>query len=220
MLSFRYLTRPLTLPKFTTLASTRSLSLNAPKRTYPQYTVYGDTCMLSLKVVLPTFRATKQQGLYVDSKGMGRVVLEWIPRDSNGRGEPTKTVRFGLSPEELGILVDQLPHHSVELMRRPSTDETSSNNKLFRVAPNNNGMFSFAFDYERDGVTGVGPEGPFAVQVPLGEFTVLHELMKSSIPVVTGWSALLEAGTRAAMDQAMREHGNGGNMNYRDSVPF
>jgi hypothetical protein len=132
------------------------------------------------------------------------------------------TVRFGLSPEELGVIVDQLPHHSVEFVRRLGANEATidASNKLIRIDPPllnkaNNGMFSFVFDYERDGVNGVGPQGSYDVQVPLGEFTVLHELMRSSIPVVTGWSALLDCGIQSAMEQAMNEGGN----DYRD-VPF
>ena len=63
--------------------TTRPLSTGA-RRTYPQYTVYGHSCFLSLKMVLPTFRATKN-AIYVDgSKGLGRLILEWTPRDANG----------------------------------------------------------------------------------------------------------------------------------------
>lgn len=132
------------------------------------------------------------------------------------------TVRFGLSPEELGVIIDQLPHYPVELIRRLQAEDGAmdATNKIIRIAPpvNNNGMVSFVFDYERDGVTGVGPEGPYDVQVPLGEFRVIQELMRSSIPVVTGWSALVEHGVQSAIEQALNESGNHMNQ-YRD-VPF
>ena len=53
-------------------------------RTFPQYTVYGETTMLSLKLILPTFRV-KKNVLGVDAGKRGRVVLEWVPRDADGK---------------------------------------------------------------------------------------------------------------------------------------
>jgi hypothetical protein len=84
MFSIRSLTFPSSSKLSRLVPQPRLLTTAQPRRTFPQYTVYGSNCMLSLKVVLPTFRATKQKAIYVDSKGLGRVVLEWIPRDSNG----------------------------------------------------------------------------------------------------------------------------------------
>jgi hypothetical protein len=155
----------------------------------------------------------------------------------SGRGDRESTVRFGLSPEELGVIIHQLPHHPVEFIRRGASEDSqysnsngSSNNKLVRIAPqanNNSGVVSFVLDYEKDGVTGVGPEGPFEVHVQLGEFQVIHELMRTSIPIVTGWSTLLESGVQHAMQQAVEEQKGGSIPNpsskiydYQGGLPF
>lgn len=137
------------------------------------------------------------------------------------------TVRFALSPEEVGIITDQLPHHPVEFIRRMQADNTTlhdpSNNKLIRIAPLENTAFSFVFDYEKDGVTGVGPEGPYEVHVQLGEFVVIKELMRTSIPVLTGWGPLVDCGVNYAVEQAIREAGGNANDGYRDNhgtLPF
>lgn len=80
----------------------RTMVTMAPRRTYPQYTVYGHQCLLSLKIVLPSFRVTQQKAIYVDgSKGMGRVVLEWIPRDANGTSWRDSNAATGESRNEL-----------------------------------------------------------------------------------------------------------------------
>jgi hypothetical protein len=132
------------------------------------------------------------------------------------------TVRFALSPEEVGVITDQLPHHPVEFIRRMQSDQTmhdTSHNKLIRIAPLDNATFSFVFDYEKDGVTGVGPEGPYEVHLQLGEFVVLKELMRTSIPVLTGWSPLVESGMKHAVEQAIRESGGSSNDGYRDGPP-
>ena len=124
----------------------------------------------------------------------------------------------------MGVMVDQLPHHPVEFVRRVVDD--SSSNKLIRISPaaNDSTSVSFVFDYERDGVTGVGPEGPHEVLVQLGEFNVIQELVRSSIPVVTGWSALVDSGIDAALEQAIEESEGGGSngqgYDYRSTVPF
>ena len=82
MLSFRSLHRY--APKASLVGTTTRSVSTASRRTYPQYTVYGSNCLLSLKMVLPTFRATRNS-IYVDgSKGLGRLILEWTPRDPNG----------------------------------------------------------------------------------------------------------------------------------------
>jgi len=54
-------------------------------RSYPQYAVFGERCMLSVKILLPSFRLLGQNDvLAVDGNKKGRILLEWTPRSSSG----------------------------------------------------------------------------------------------------------------------------------------
>lgn len=73
--------------KFSNLAATaaRFKFFSTALRSYPQYTVYGDNCMLSMRIMLPTLKCSRNNAIYVDgSKGVGRILLEWTPRASDG----------------------------------------------------------------------------------------------------------------------------------------
>ena len=50
----------------------------------PQYTVFGETCMLGFKVIMPEFRLLKSNTLVVDKSKHGKVMMEWLPRNGEG----------------------------------------------------------------------------------------------------------------------------------------
>jgi len=50
----------------------------------PQYTVFGETCMVSFKVIMPEFRLLKSNTLVVDKSKHGKVMMEWLPRNGEG----------------------------------------------------------------------------------------------------------------------------------------
>jgi hypothetical protein len=160
-------------------------------------------------------------------------ILGGVNRDSQ--------LRFGLSPEEVGLILDQLPNHPVELARRvPPGGENGHGSiggvmsedtpdKVLRITPGAGGSVSFRIDYEKDGVGGQSPaygedhsSGPLEVTAQLGEVQVVREIIRSSIPALVGWTTMLEVAMRKSIDDARNNSpdfggnhgGNGGN------VPF
>ena len=54
------------------------------RSTGPSYTVFGENCMLNLRIMLPELRLTRNNFLMNDSNHKGRILLEWIPRVEGG----------------------------------------------------------------------------------------------------------------------------------------
>jgi hypothetical protein len=50
----------------------------------PSYQVYGETCALTIKVVLPSFRVLGSSTVVLEAKSRGRLLLEWTPRRNDG----------------------------------------------------------------------------------------------------------------------------------------
>jgi hypothetical protein len=168
--------------------------------------------------------------------------------------EKESQLRFGLSAEEVGLMLDQLPANIVEFSRRPPTTTgyagatqqsefgaiaaTNTNtadmpDKVFRITPGEGGSVSFLIDHELNGVSVPPPSstasvsndyavvsasssttttttsGPLEVVVQLGEFAVIKELLRSSIPVLVGWNTMVEI----AMQRSFESMQNG-NTNY------
>jgi len=151
-----------------------------------------------------------------------------------GKPERELSIRFALSPEECGLLVDQLPKNQpVEFLRWiPSYDDNDSHkkppNKLLVVTPGQAGMASFKVDFEKDGV-GAQPYGPGGATGPLevilqaGELQVVLSLMKDSIPYLLGWNVSMDIAQNRAIATAMNGgvgntpgYGNAGN--YDDNA--
>lgn len=65
-------------------ASSFATSSSPDLKAFPQYTVFGETCMLTVKVMMPGFRVLKSNTLVVDGNKRGRIVFEWTPRDAEG----------------------------------------------------------------------------------------------------------------------------------------
>ncbi|EEC51772.1 predicted protein [Phaeodactylum tricornutum CCAP 1055/1] len=189
-------------------------------RSYPQYTVFGENCLLSLKILLPSFRISRNNVLSLDNSKKGRILLEFVPRLADGTTARDQHIRFGLSAEEVGLLLDQLPSHEVELSRRSpppngelglsaSASLSSAPAKVLRITPGEGGTTTYCIDHETDGVGGQIPfsgsnnvAGPLEVTVHLGEHIVMTEIMRSSIPTLVGWTAMLDAAELKNMEDA------------------
>jgi hypothetical protein len=137
-----------------------------------------------------------------------------------------RQVRFGLSPEEVGFMLHQLPENAVEFVRTtPSDTAEPLPEKVFKVTPGEAGQFSFAVDFEKAGVGGqvVGTAdaalGPLEVVVQLGEYQVIRELMQSSIPALTGWSTQMSLAMSHSVHLAMQSGGAGGPASAKASSP-
>jgi hypothetical protein len=204
-------------------------------RAYPQYSVFGENCMLALKLLPPAFQVLKSRTLVVERKG--RLLIEWSARTPDGSVDRERQVRFGLSPEEVGLIIDQLPQHEVELTRYPhrnsgdfaSVSQPGAAQKVLTLTPRNGGVVAFKIHYEAEGPAGSalsspGREeagGPLEVLVQLGEFRVMCELMRSSIPVLVGWDMQLKIALERTTDQAKRGQGSSSsNSASLNDIPF
>jgi hypothetical protein len=117
-------------------------------------------------------------------------------------------------------LLNQLPDNEVEFVRRipaetPGTTAADMPEKVLRITPGEGGQFAFKIDYIKDNVGGqsVGgtePLGPLEVVAQLGEYVVLRELMKISIPSLIGWDVQTNLAMQNAMNLALQGGGGGG----------
>lgn len=142
---------------------------NEGLKAYPQYGVHGMTYLV-MKVMPPGFKVVKNNILNLDTTRKGRMLFEFTPRGADGRYAWTERVRFALSPEEMGLLVNQLPHYKVEFSRVQSVRGEGDDpygtaitpdapEKVLTVEPGELGAINFTIDYVKDGVGGQLP-GP------------------------------------------------------------
>jgi len=137
-----------------------------------------------------------------------------------GKAIRDEQFRFALSVEEVGLLIDQLPNHEVQLSRSgdPSSpiadytaEQTIMPTKILRVAPIEGGAVSFAINYELNaGVGGISdnkgrPVNNAQVVAQRGEFVVMRELMRTSIPSLVSWSHMLEISMRNRIEQTCKK---------------
>lgn len=187
--------------------------------------------------------------MVLDKKG--RLLLEWVPRvQANNQGGGTyakfawdRPLRFGLSPEEIGLYLSRLKFgQAVEFNRQNRSDYGNSNGaqfgdaatgsmlKVFRAQPLPDGTVRMECDYELDGQGGQEPpteyesRGPLEINLLAGESQVLQSIMEYSIPRLTGWSTMMDH----SMDNAFYTAASGGGIpnphNYSrqggDGIPF
>lgn len=139
-------------------------------------------------------------------------------------------VRFGLAAEEIGLLLRQLPRNEpVEFTRRPAPNESlydgpSVPHKVCKIIPataeENTGTVDFIIDFEVDGVGGQqilqssittgNPQGPLQVTMQAGEVQVALEIMRTSLPVLVGWSTQQSIAVQKCVDDAVGGGGGGG----------
>jgi hypothetical protein len=69
--------------------SIRSFSYNAgnggSRKMNPSYQVYGEESALTIKAMMPGFRALGSSSIVLDNRGRGRLLLEWTPRKADGK---------------------------------------------------------------------------------------------------------------------------------------
>lgn len=138
--------------------------------------------------------------------------------------DKAEQAKFALSVEEIGLCLDQLPHHPVELFRKAyvspeqqeAADVTGTANlpeKVCRLIPGEAGMVTLSCDFELDGQGGQqGPNGELHRKkeaiLQLGEFMVVKEIMRDSILFLSGWSTQ----SQIAMDRVVENSAR-----YQDS---
>jgi hypothetical protein len=123
-------------------------------------------------------------------------------------------IRFGLSAEEVGFMLHQLPDRQVEFSRKTSLYTSSTPGqladdlpeKVMRVTPKEGGQFSLLVDFEKNGAGGQSPGpndpsvGPLEVTAQLGEWEVMQQLMRASIPALVGWDVQLRIAVQNSIE--------------------
>jgi len=225
------------------LLNVRNVTTRSKLRAFPEYSIYGPDCLLSVKVIFPTFQLLpKSNILSSEGRSNGRILLEWLPRLPTGKLDTDSKLRFALNPEECGLLIDQLPNNPIELTRLPSMENSTESTplKVFRASPAEGGAVNFLVDFELNGVGGQSPTtsvagslppvGPLQITAQRGEYIVLQEIVRSSIPTLVMWDLKMQLAQEARIDSlsstssSSSGHGNSGHGGYDDgfntSVPF
>lgn len=140
-------------------------------RSFPQYSIHGETAVLAMKPMLPGLKVSKGDILTADTTRKGRMLLELTPRGADGKYVWTDMFRFGLSVEECGLLVNQLPHYKVEFSRAQQqllaqTNNTMDPDKVLTVEPGELGAVNFTIDYVLDGIGGQTPPNEGSQVIP------------------------------------------------------
>jgi hypothetical protein len=142
-------------------------------------------------------------------------------------------IRFALSPEEIGLLLHQLPQQQmVEYVRRPASPDgfhdhsvaSNAPHKVCKVIPSAvDGSVDWVVDLEVDGVgSQPGPGGlqlPLSVSAQAGEVQVMLELFRTSLPVLAGWSTLSAIAMEKTRIDAIEGNTYGGGSRPSE-VPF
>lgn len=153
----------------------------------------------------------------------------WYP----GKTNRDNIIRFALSPEECGLVLDQIPkNQEVVLLRRLSSEMGESlPDKVLYITPGQGGMVSFKADFEMNGVGGQqagggqSPEvvGPVEVVCQAGEVQVILSLIQHSIPHLVGWSTQMDIAMQDAVNYVVRQSsqnsGGGGTGGFYSSDP-
>jgi hypothetical protein len=126
-------------------------------------------------------------------------------------------LRFGLSPEEVGLILHQIPNQQpVELARKPTSsealfDSSSMPHKVCKIIPNPDlASVSWTIDFELDGVGGQvlqNSQGPLTVEMQAGEVQVTLEIMRQTIPVLVGWNTMQDIALQKMLGDTMSSPG-------------
>jgi hypothetical protein len=198
--------------------STQSMSM--PSKAFPSYTIYGHTGALAFKPQSPQFNVHQSSGgIAVSQKG--RMVLEIAPR--NKLSSPPRTlnttnsnvtqhlwkeaIRYSLSVEDVGLILNALPHQEVELS---SIDDDATGydqgvpiDRVLKLSPNSAGTsIMVSMDFMQNGASmvqmpshlikyGRPAHFPLQVEMQAGEWIVVKTLLQHALPFLLGWTDLL-----------------------------
>jgi hypothetical protein len=152
-------------------------------RSHPQYSIFGETHMVSFKMITPTYRMVRGGAIVVDSNKKGKILVEFTPRSPLGSFAWNEQVRFALSPEEVGLICSQLPQYPVEFSREspvPPEEEDSTFSgavtndmpaKVLSITPGPGAAVTFLLDYVLDGV---GNQSPKLGDTWVSSWYILH----------------------------------------------
>jgi len=210
----------------------------APSRAFPSYSIFGTDALLTLKPLLPTFKPAGGDGVALDRRG--KMMLSFTPSagggdSGGGNWKWQEQLTMALTVEEVGLLVNQLPMHAVEISRAgsnqmqsrgvgggeyslaPEAEVSDAPDKVLTVTPGEGATVTFAIDFVRDGVGGqISPldensrHAPMEVVAQAGDFQVCKHLMEASIPQLLGWNSMMDIGVQSMISRS----GGGGGGGY------
>lgn len=208
-----------------------------PSRAFPSYSIFGTDALLTMKPMLPSFKPAGGDGVALDRRG--RMMLSFTPSSAGSDGQGSgnwlwqEQLTMALTVEEVGLLVNQLPMHEVEISRSgnnnqggrgggeyslaPEPEISDAPDKVLTVTPGDGATVTFTLDFVRDGVGGqLSPleenshHAPMEVVAQAGDFEVLKRLMETSIPQLLGWNNMMDI----AIESMMKSGGGGGGRPY------
>ena len=195
-------------------------------RAFADYRVYGEECALSMQPWMPTYREAGQYGGGLSLQQAGNIRLGFTPRNpGTGKYQWNDSVHFRMTVEEIGFILSQVPNsYQVEICRKGYYDYDNDNNdnddedmdrykgiiqtdvpdKVLTITPQAGSSVLFKADMVLNG-NGGQSSPPSSIQYPLivhvqaGEFEVMKELLRFSIPHLTGWNVMMNISTDAAL---------------------
>ncbi len=195
-------------------------------RAFPSYTIYGETCVLQMKCIMPKFKNVGQDGNIIAVSQQGRMIFEFIPASQSGI-QWQRGISFALKPEEMGLLINQIPIYPVSFTRTLFADVqnvgdgngmdggrydmVSDDDSVFKtmtVRPVDGAAISFQIDYIKNGIGGQVPPlnsternyecAPLDLNVQAGEWECLKLTAQKAIPLLIGWESLMEVAMKDA----------------------
>jgi len=197
------------------------------KRAFPQYCVNGESALLCFKPIMPEFKPAGKDGIALQNTG--RMLLAFTPITPGRHGFLwDEQIFFGLSVEEIGMLISHVPHQPLKLSRNLGKDwnnETVTNDgKYDSVSTNESGRkvlsvtpgeyaINFSIDYLEDGMNAQAQieteKGasfvPMEVAMKAGEWEVTKSILKESIPYLLGWNYMMDIATTTAVNDATKK---------------
>ena len=214
-------------------------SVQLPPKAFPTYTVYAPTGALVFKPQQPQFNIARPSGGLVLAQ-KGRMSIELVPRKLSA--PPYKSIntnnnfaqhvwkdaiRYSLSPEEVGLILNALPHQEVEFSSTLSLNDdldsehkfhsssgTDTIDRVLKLSPVGGSSIKVSIDFVRDGLGGAllpphlikygtpAHVHPIEVEMQTGEWIVVQTLLQHSIPFLLGWTDMLALNNANAVQEA------------------
>jgi hypothetical protein len=177
---------------------------------FPEYRFYSDKFLLSIQLLAPTFKTVgRKNKLVVDS--IGRCMIQFLPRiegsDSSGFSFVDRQ-SIALSPEEIGLIISQLPDLGVQIARegRDGSDAQSDKRpgKVLTVVPSVDSSISF----ELASVDEFGNNKSMEMIMEAGEYEVIKSVWRAALPSLTGFDTILKMAVDASLRQALDKSGS------------
>jgi hypothetical protein len=148
---------------------------------------------------------------------------------------PANIVEFSRRPPmtstSSGAYGQQQPSSEFGTITASTNNTTDVPDKVLRITPGEGGSVSFLVDHELNGVSVAPPQqpvssspdnvvysatssstpkptGPLVVVTQLGEFQVIRELLRSSIPVLVGWNTMVEIAMQRSLESMHSNNNN------------